>query len=578
MRRTGLVIMISLVFILFSRGTPFGSEVKQRVLDAVDAAPEGSYMPAEVLVKFRAGTKGAQAEGLHRVIGAEVLRSAMGVEGLQLVRLPQGVSVKEAVRRYMEDPAVEYAEPNYIYWPEVTFPDDTYFSQQWSLHNEGQTMNGVPDADMDMPEAWDITTGSRDIIVAVIDTGVDYSHPDLGPNIWINPNEIPDNGIDDDNNNLIDDVVGWDYFDNDNDPSDELYHGTHVAGIIGALGNNSTGIAGVNWQVRIMVLKAGGSEGYLTLDAIVQAIYYAANMGARVINASYGSYQFSQSEYDAISYANSRGVLFVAAAGNDTNDNDLYPHYPSNYDLPNIISVAASDQDDMMAAFSNYGRTTVDVAAPGNHTLSTWPIYVSPLGYETIEGTSMASPHVAGLAALLMDYYRNFDIHQIKATIETFVDRLPQFQEYVATSGRVNAYKAVSSLLTPTSLVAVAPDHTMVDLSWQDNATGEDGYRVERRAEGEASFSLLVNLPADTQTYRDTSVEPQKTYTYRVIAFNSIGESPSYSNEATVTVPAPSTNGGGGCSVVSRKEGGDIGLLLVPAVLFLLKGVSRRRN
>ncbi len=546
-------------------------EVKNRVLATLESVSEDAYKPGEVIVKFREGVVQAQAVQLHRSLGAQVVRQINGL-GIELVRLPEGVSVKEAVQQYMADPSVEYAEPNYIYKIKDTFPNDTYFSQQWALHNTGQMLNAVPDADMDMPEAWDIATGSRDFIVAVIDTGVDYTHPDLALNIWINKNEVPDNGIDDDNNNYIDDIVGWDFVLDTNQPFDALYHGTHVAGIIGALGNNEMGITGVNWYVRIMPLKAGDENGLLYLDAILDAIHYAADMGADVINASYGGYAFSQSQYDAISYADSKGVLFVAAAGNETNDNDLNPVYPASYDLPNIISVAASDQDDQFATFSNYGATSVDVVAPGNHTLSTWPTYVQPLGYETIEGTSMASPHVAGLAALLMDYYRNFDIYQIKATIESFVDKLPQFNGYVASNGRVNAYKALSSLLVPSGLVSTASDSTAVKLTWQDNATGESGYRIERKAEGEASFQQIATVGADTTEYTDTNVEAGKTYTYRVIAYNSIGESPQYSNETTITVPTTTiSSGGGGCAIVASDTHTalDIGLIL-GAVIALL--------
>lgn len=574
MRRLFMAAIICIVFI-FSVNIKDASsltlqEVRNRILATLETAPEGAYKPGEVIVKFRKGVVQTQAAELHRSLGAQVIRELKGFRGVELVRLPEGVSVKEAIQQYMENPAVEYAEPNYLYRIQETFPNDTYFSQQWSLHNTGQMLNAVPDADMDMPEAWDIATGSRDFIVAIIDTGVDYNHPDLGLNIWINTNEIPDNGIDDDNNNYIDDIVGWDFVDDDNQPLDALYHGTHVAGIIGALGNNDMGITGVNWQVRLMPLKAGDENGLLPLDAIVNAIYYAVDMGADVINASFGSYSYSETMYVAIAYANYRGVLFVAAAGNETNDNDLNPVYPASYDLPNIISVAASDQDDQFATFSNYGATSVDVVAPGNHTLSTWPTYVQPLGYETIEGTSMATPHVAGLAALLMDYYRNFNIYQIKATIETFVDKLSQFNGYVASGGRVNAYKAISSLLIPTGLVSAASDPYAVKLTWQDNATGEDGYRVERRAEGETSFQHIATVGANTAEYTDINVEAGKTYTYRVIAYNSIGESPQYSNETTITVPL-TTTGGGGCAIVSadthnRATTLDIGLVLSTGV------------
>ena len=559
--------------------------VRNRILSTVATAPADSYRPGEVIVKFKAGTVQGQAAGAHAVLGAQVIRELRGVERAELVRLPEGMSVAEAVSLYMEDPLVEYAEPNYKRRLLATFPNDAYFPQQWSLHNEGQTMNAVPDADMDMPEAWDVSTGSRDFVVAVIDTGADYSHPDLGLNIWINTAETPDNGVDDDGNGYIDDTRGWDFPADDNDPLDDHGHGTHVSGIIGALGNNGIGVSGVNWLVRIMVLDAMSPDGYLYDSDIVEATYYAADNGADVINASYGGYAYSQSAYDAIDYARGKGVLFVAAAGNETNNNDLYPMYPASYDLPNIISVAASDQDDQLASFSNYGATTVDVAAPGNHTLSTTPTYFYPLGYDTWEGTSMASPHVAGLAALLMDYYRNFTIYQIKALIETFVDRLPQLSGYVATGGRVNANDAIRSLLTPSGLIASTDEPTYAGLRWTDNATGEDGYIIERKAAGEASFTEIyrgaVGYSGGLARYTDTGVTAGTTYTYRVRAYNSIGESPGYSNEATVTVPLKKkSGGGGGCTVASAPvspstAAADIALFVLPVVVF---GILRRRS
>ncbi len=297
--------------------------IKEKILASVANASPDAYKAGEVIVKFKSGIVQSQSTNVHRSMGAQVLRKLSGIENTEVVSVPEGTSVIDAVRLYMENPDVEYAEPNYRIYLSAK-PNDTYFSQQWALHNEGNTMNSVTDADIDAPEAWDIWTGSRDIIVAVIDTGVDYGHPDLGQNMWINTGETSCvDGIDNDGNGYIDDCKGWDFGDNDNDPMDNHGHGTHVAGIIGAHGNNGMGVTGVNWQVRIMPVKIFSRDplaqtltAYVT--AAVNGINYAVTKGARIINASWhtGDAGYSQTLYNAISNANTYGVLFIAEAGN----------------------------------------------------------------------------------------------------------------------------------------------------------------------------------------------------------------------------------------------------------------------
>ena len=265
--------------------------------------------------------------------------------------------------------------PNIVKKLERTLPGDPHFSSQW-CHSNAEN----PYADMDSPKAWDISTGSTDVVVALIDSGVDYTHPDLAANIWINPGEIADNGIDDDGNGYVDDIHGIDSGDGDCDPLDYDGHGTHVAGIMGALGDNGLGVVGVNWQVRIMVLK-GFEESSDGMDTTmeVEAINYILAMKAKGINivAVNASYGFTGSEdeveKEAIEALGEAGILFMAAAGNDAadNDNSYYGHYPSSYDLDNIVSVAASDADGQLAYYSNYGAINVDLAAPGDTILST---------------------------------------------------------------------------------------------------------------------------------------------------------------------------------------------------------------
>ncbi|MCK5642311.1 MAG: S8 family serine peptidase, partial [Gammaproteobacteria bacterium] len=342
------------------------------------------FVPGEVLVKFKKGTTHAKITALHSNLGAQEIRRIERI-GVRRIKLPSDISVKEAVAHYKMDPNVKYAEPNYIIHF-TAMPNDSAFGELWGLHNTGQQVNGVTgtqDADIDAPEAWDITTGSDNVIIAVLDSGVAYLHPEINPNIWLNNAELSGTGgVDDDNNGYVDDIYGWDFWANDNNPEDyhSLGHGTHVSGTIAARGNNGAGITGVNWNAKIMALRVGGIVG--SIGDATEAIYYAVDNGADIINASWGGPNFSQPLYEAISYANDHGVLFVAAAMNGGSDgigdnNDQTPIYPSSYNLTNIIAVAATDQDDNLTSFSNYGLASVDVAAPGENVYSTIPEFTS---------------------------------------------------------------------------------------------------------------------------------------------------------------------------------------------------------
>lgn len=325
------------------------------------------FVSGEVLVKFKKNINEKSIEGISfKKIGTKF--------NIYHIKLKGGVSVEEAIEKYKNDPNVEYAEPNFIRHL-CLVPNDTRFTEQWGLDNTGQTVNGVAgksDADIDAVEAWGIGTGNNDIVIAVIDTGVSGDHPDLTDNMWVNSDEIHGDWVDNDRNGYIDDYSGWDFVDGDNSPFDYEGHGTHVAGIIAAAGNNSKGISGVNWTARIMPIKIFSPDGATSSD-IIKAVNYAIDNDADVINAGFGGDEFSQAERDAISASNSAGLLFIAAAGNDSVDNDTYPSYPASYDVPNIIAVAASGQDDALAYFSNYGSVSVDVASPGENIYSAVP-------------------------------------------------------------------------------------------------------------------------------------------------------------------------------------------------------------
>ncbi len=420
-----------------------------------------AFASGEIIVKLEEDASQEDLRDLNRRTDASVEEDLPQSE-VSVVDLPQDLSVSEAVSAYEASPEIEYAEPNFLLKP-AAVPNDPSFSMMYALNNTGQT-GGVKDADIDAPKAWDTTTGSDDVVVAVIDEGVDISHPDLRDKIWTNAAEVAGNGVDDDGNGYVDDVNGWDFVNDDAsvyDPDpltgtgDE--HGTHVAGTIAAAGDNGTGITGVSWRTRIMPLKFLGVDGGYTSDAI-EAINYAVDKGVKISNNSWGGGGKSQALQDAIARADSSGHLFVAAAGNGGadgvgDDNDAAPHYPSSYSNPNIVAVAATDDRDTLASFSNFGVTSVDLAAPGVRILSTLP----GDAYGSYSGTSMATPHVTGVAALVKSRNLTLGDAKIKAKLLKRVDEKGGLAGKVLAGGRLNAARAVA-VSTRTS--AKSPDTT----------------------------------------------------------------------------------------------------------------------
>jgi subtilisin family serine protease len=333
--------------------------------------------------------------------------------------------------------------------------------------------------DIHATQAWDVATGSTNVIVAVIDSGVDYTHPDLAGNMWVNQaelNGIP--GVDDDGNGCVDDIYGYDFCNSDPDPMDDHFHGTHVAGTIGAVGNNGIGVVGVCWNVRIMALKFLSESGSGADSDAIECIYYAAQNGARILNNSWGGGGFSQAVMDAISAANSAGVLFVAAAGNSAGNNDQNPEYPASYNVPNVIAVAATGSHDELASFSCYGVTSVDLGAPGMDILSTLPTYMTyamsqngfSTGYGTASGTSMAAPHVSGALALLESCYPSLTAAQVKGRLLARVDPVTGLGDKVLSCGRLNVFNLVNS-----GWVGAPAEITVSGMTPDDSAGNGDG-------------------------------------------------------------------------------------------------------
>jgi len=423
------------------------------------AQPDREYKEGELLIKFTPGISSQAATISHASLGSRVAKRFRKT-GIQLVKLRASLTTQEGIELYKQNPDVEYAEPNYKLYALDVFPNDPMFDDLWGLHNTGQT-GGTTDADIDAPEAWEITTGSNEVIVAVIDTGVDYDHDDLAANMWVNDAEL--NGtadVDDDGNGYIDDIYGIDAYNKDADPMDDHSHGTHCSGTIAAIGNNGIGVVGVNWNAKIMALKFLGANGSGYTDGAIECLEYVIMMKQNghdvgITSNSWGGGGYSQSLYDTIQDAGEANILFVAAAGNNSVDTDTHLNYPSCYDLPNIIAVAATDDNDQLASFSNWGQTTVDVAAPGVDIYSTFlPFgYLSSSchdddgdGYGFCSGTSMAAPHVSGLAGLILARAPFYTWDEAKSIILATVDPLSSLEGLILTGGRINAEQALLSV------------------------------------------------------------------------------------------------------------------------------------
>jgi len=413
-------------------------------------------------------------------------------------------------------------------------PDDPRYGDLYGLHNTGQS-GGSADADIDAPEAWQVSTGSRDVIVGVVDTGIDYTHPDLAANIWVNPGEIAGNGLDDDGNGFVDDVHGYDFVNNDGDPFDDNGHGTHVAGTIGGVGNNGIGVTGVNWEVSLMGLKFLSDSGSGSTSAAIQAINYATMMrtqygqNIRVTNNSWGGGGSSDAMRQAIEAGAAADILFVAAAGNDGSNNDANPQYPASYTSEAVVSVAATNRNDALAGFSNYGATSVDLAAPGAGIVSTVP----GGGYASYSGTSMATPHVAGAAALALAVDPTLSVADLKTALLGTVDGVSGLAGKILTGGRLNAGSLIASLSSEPTVPAApasisASDGTNlggIQIVWSSSLFA-DSYTLYRGESADAASAVVLADGLTGNSSLDTAAAIDSVYHYWVTASNERGTSP----------------------------------------------------
>ncbi len=442
-------------------------------LQAKDTFASIPYVPGEVFVKLRPGLE-ANFLAQRSRLGVQFKEELKLLSGTYLLLKTSTESTPALIENLEKMPEVQFAEPNFIYktlgTPAVA-PLDPLFDKLWGLRNTGSnepdrtggtsTTGGVPGADLGVQKAWELGRGSKKIVVAVIDTGIDYTHPDLRNNMWTNSGEIAGNNIDDDQNGYVDDVHGWNAAGKNGDPMDGNAHGTHCAGTIGAEHDNGQGVAGVMPQVSLMGVKFLSDNGSGTLADAVEAINYATHMNVDVMSNSWGGGGYSQVLFEAIKAAREKGIVFVAAAGNDSNNNDARSSYPASYQLDNVISVASHTAQDVLSSFSNFGRHSVHVAAPGSNILSTVP----KGEYKVFSGTSMATPHVSGLIGLLFAQTGRLPLLELRERLMATTVPVAAYRRTTRGQGRVSAY----NFLTDTRPPRQGPEES----AWRGEALSE---------------------------------------------------------------------------------------------------------
>ncbi|MFN6364317.1 MAG: S8 family serine peptidase, partial [Aphanizomenon sp.] len=479
-----------------------------------------AYASNKLIVKFNDTINIAQANEIKNTLGV-VKTDTIKLTGAQIWTLSGKTSVETALATYRNNPTFKYIEPDYTITTAATIPNDPSFGQLWGLNNTGQS-GGTPDADIDAPEAWDIQKGNPNLVIGVIDTGVDYNHTDLVGNIWTNAGEIAGDGIDNDNNGYIDDIRGWDFAYNDNNPMDVQGHGTHVSGTIAGKGNNGVGVTGVAWNAKIMPLKFLNDSGSGSTSNAILAINYATAKGVKLTNNSWGGGGYSQALYDAINAAGQQGALFIAAAGNSSQNTDINPAYPASYNLANIISVASTTNTDGLSSFSNYGLTSVDLGAPGSGIYSTLPNN----SYGTYSGTSMASPHVAGAAALVWSQNPTWTAQQVKNTLMNTGDSIAALAGKTVSGKRLNVFNALAAANLPSVTVSVSPATVQEDGATnlvytftRTNLNLSSPLTVNFGASGIANAAPVGSDPADYSVITNGSVTFNPTTKLGTVTF-----------------------------------------------------------
>jgi thermitase len=418
------------------------------------AIEANEYVPGEVIIKYKKSYNMSSVVDKLSSLGAQSVRPInVSFGNFYVAKFDTKHSVKGIIQNLESDPNIEYSEPNFIYkaiGKKEDFlyaPTDPQFSKLWGLNNTGtndpNTRSGVAGADIKALKAWEIERGDRRVKIAVIDTGIDYNHKDLRDQMWVNEAELNgEEGVDDDGNGYVDDIHGYDFANNDGDPIDGHGHGTHCAGTIGA-SHNDVGVAGVMENVTFIALKFLSDQGSGSTEGAIKSIDYATKMGVDIMSNSWGGGAYSEALKEAIERAAEQGIIFTAAAGNSGTNNDSSPHYPSNYDVINVISVAASDSSDNLASFSCFGSKTVHIAAPGKNILST----VKNNGYAVYSGTSMATPHVSGALGLLISKEGRLPLEEVRTRVMATSDVIKKLRgKVISGSGRLNTY----NLLTDT--------------------------------------------------------------------------------------------------------------------------------
>lgn len=431
------------------------------------------YDASSLLVRYLPDTPPSDKAAARALLKGSLQKKFRFVPGLEQIGLAPGMTVEKALRILNKQPFVDYAHPNYLIHLDQVPPDDEYYLEQWALNNTGQAsifggfLEGAPDADIDWLEAKDMASGNG-VVVALLDTGIDYRHTDIAANVWLNDAELNGvSGVDDDGNGYIDDVRGWDFVNDDPYPLDGLGHGTNVAGIIAAVTGNTKGVAGIMPNGQVMALKIIGDLGEGTLGDAIEGIEYALDKGVRISNSSWGYTQILPEElvehnalFDIMQAAQANDHLFIMAAGNDGIDTDVTPHYPSSFELDNIIAVTATNNLDELAWFSSYGMNSVDIAAPGDGIVSVHMLFAGFFeNYAWESGTSLATPHVTGVAGLIMELQPGLSYRQLRTRILATARPVPGLAGTSATGGVVNALAALDGLpVTLTSLDVLPGD------------------------------------------------------------------------------------------------------------------------